>query len=142
MTEPKFSSLYRAALQHEHFFEQCADPRRRGKAHIVSSMVFEALFDVFGDPEKAWIRKGRPPPRHRRLVGNEEKMQDHEHEASARELRDRIAQMSDKVLRASYRASRAEVGDPWRDALAAAMQERLRRMAFARPNDLANAKSA
>ncbi|RYF04928.1 MAG: hypothetical protein EOO77_28995 [Oxalobacteraceae bacterium] len=69
-------------------------------------------------------------------------MQDHEHEASARELQDRIAQMSDKVLRASYRASGAGAGDPWRDALATAMQERLRRMAFARPNDLANAKSA
>lgn len=69
-------------------------------------------------------------------------MQDHEHEATARELQDRIAQMSDKVLRASYRASAADVGDPWRNALAAAMQQRLRRMAFASPNDLANAKSA
>ncbi|WP_156348857.1 hypothetical protein [Sphingomonas sp. Leaf230] len=69
-------------------------------------------------------------------------MEEDEHEASARELQDRIAQMSDKVLRASYRASGAEVGDPWRDALAAAMHQRLRRMAFAGPNDLANAKSA
>jgi hypothetical protein len=69
-------------------------------------------------------------------------MQDHEHEASVQELQDRIAQMSDKVLRASYQASRAEVGDPWRDALAAAIQERLRRLAFARPHDLANAKPA
>ena len=69
-------------------------------------------------------------------------MQDPEHKATALELQDRIAQMSDKVLPASYRASGAEVGDPWRDALAAAMQQRLRRMAFAGPNDLANAKSA
>ena len=69
-------------------------------------------------------------------------MQDHEHEATALELQDRIAQMSDKVLRASYRASNAKVGDPWRDALAAAMRARLRRMAFSRPNDFANAKSA
>ena len=69
-------------------------------------------------------------------------MEDREHKASARELQDRIAQMSDRDLRASYRASGAEVGDPWRDALVAAMQQRLRRMAFARPDDLANAKSA
>ncbi len=69
-------------------------------------------------------------------------MQNHEHEAILRELQDRIAQMSDKVLRASYRASGAGAGDPWRDALATAIQERLRRMAFARSNDLANAKSA
>ena len=45
-------------------------------------------------------------------------MQENEHEASARELQDRIAQMSDKVLRASYRASGAEWairgGMPWR----------------------------
>ena len=69
-------------------------------------------------------------------------MQVHEHSASASEVTDRIAQMSDKDLRASYRASGAEVGDPWRDALAAAMRERLRRMAFSRPNDLANTKPA
>ncbi|RYF50101.1 MAG: hypothetical protein EOO38_06455 [Cytophagaceae bacterium] len=69
-------------------------------------------------------------------------MGDQKHKASARELHDRIAHMSDKVLRASYRASGAKVDDPWRDALAAAMRQRLRRMAFARPDDLANAKSA
>jgi hypothetical protein len=51
-------------------------------------------------------------------------MQDHDHEASALEMQDLIAMMSDKVLRASYLANTAEAGDPWQDALAAAMRER------------------
>ncbi|PTW49373.1 hypothetical protein C8J25_101881 [Sphingomonas faeni] len=51
-------------------------------------------------------------------------MQDHEHEATALEFQDLIAKMNDKQLRASYLASAAEAGDPWQDALAAAMSER------------------
>ena len=71
MTEPKFPSLYRAALQHEHLSGQCADPKMR-KAHIESSMWFEAISNVLSDPENAWMLEGRPPPRHLRLVSNEE----------------------------------------------------------------------
>ena len=51
-------------------------------------------------------------------------MDDHAHEQSALEFQDLIAKMSDKVLRSSYLASKAEAGDPWQDALAQAMQER------------------
>jgi hypothetical protein len=51
-------------------------------------------------------------------------MSDHDHEKTALEFQDLIAAMSDKFLRASYLASTAEAGDPWQDALAAAMKER------------------
>jgi ribosomal protein L12E/L44/L45/RPP1/RPP2 len=51
-------------------------------------------------------------------------MEDHEYEARILEYQDRIATLSDDELRAAYEASDAEAGDPWQDALAAAMQER------------------
>lgn len=51
-------------------------------------------------------------------------MNDHENEKTALEYQDRIAVMSDAELRATYLANAAEAGDPWQDALAAAMKER------------------
>lgn len=51
-------------------------------------------------------------------------MQDHEREATALEMQDRIAPMSDVEVLAAYEASDAEAGDPWQDALAVAMLER------------------
>lgn len=51
-------------------------------------------------------------------------MQDHEHEVSALEFQDRIAQMSDKAVRTAYLASDGVPGIPWIDALALAMKER------------------
>lgn len=51
-------------------------------------------------------------------------MDDHAHEQSALEFQDLIAAMSDKVLLASYLATDGIPGDPWVDALAAAMKER------------------
>lgn len=50
-------------------------------------------------------------------------MQD-DHEATALEMQDRIAMLTDKEVRAAYLASDAEAGDPWQDALAQAMSER------------------
>ncbi len=65
----------------------------------------------------------------------------HEEEQCALEYQDRIAVMSDKAVRTAYLASNAEMGDPWRDALAAEIRGRLRRLAFLRPSDLSDANS-
>lgn len=56
--------------------------------------------------------------------------------------RERINAMSDRSVRTAFRASEAKAGDPWRDALMAAMRERLRRLAFSRPDDLAETEAA
>lgn len=49
---------------------------------------------------------------------------EHDHEKTALEYQDRIAAMSDKGVRTAYLASDGIPGNPWTDALAAAMKER------------------
>lgn len=49
---------------------------------------------------------------------------DHDCEASALDIQDRIAAMSDKAIRTAYLASDGIPGNPWTDALARAMRER------------------
>jgi hypothetical protein len=51
-------------------------------------------------------------------------MDDHDYEASALDIQDRIAAMSDKAIRTAYLASDGVPGVPWIDALAQAMKER------------------